>query len=128
MKIRRYGRTCGELLSDRVKIAVVQKGIEEDDLRRHLLMHAARLSTYPLVREEIRSIIMARETLTGPAPMDVSAVYKGKGKNNEKDKEKDPATNPDAEMICCCCHPKGRRKLGCRTVGILRIHMHQRGR
>ena len=63
VNIRRYERTCGEVLSDRVKIAVVQKGIEDDDLRRHLLMHAARLTTYPLVREEIRSIIMARDTL-----------------------------------------------------------------
>ena len=36
-----------------MKIAVVQKGIEDEDLRRHVLMHASRLSTYPLVREEI---------------------------------------------------------------------------
>ena len=73
VKIRRRERTCGEILSDRVKIAVVQKGIE-DDLRRHLLMHAARVSTYPLARKEIRSTIMDCDTLTGPAPMDVSAV------------------------------------------------------
>ena len=58
VKIRRYERSCNEVLSDRVKIAVVQKGIEDEDLRRHVLMHASRLSTYPLVREEIRSIIM----------------------------------------------------------------------
>ena len=85
VKIRRYERTCGEVLSDRVKIAVVQKGIEDDDLRRHLLMHAARRSTCPLVREEIRRsiIIMARDTLTGLAPMDVSAVYKGKEQREE---------------------------------------------
>ena len=89
-----------------MKISVVQKGIEDDDPRRHLLMHVARLSTYPLVREEIRSIIMARETLTGQALMDVSAVYKSK--NKEKDEEKDPAMNPDAEIICCCGHWKGR--------------------
>ena len=87
MKIRRYKRTCGEVLSDRVKIAFVQMGIEDDDLRRHLLMHAARLSTYPLVREEIRCIIMARDTLTGLAPIDVSAVYRGKGKDKQKDKD-----------------------------------------
>ena len=43
VKIRRYERIC----SDRVKIAVVQNGIEIADLRRHLLMHAARFSTYP---------------------------------------------------------------------------------
>ena len=45
---------------------------------------AARLSTSPRVGKEIRSIIMARDTLTGPAPMDVSAVCKGKGKGKGK--------------------------------------------
>ena len=122
VKIRRYERSCNEVLSDRVKIAVVQKGIEDEDLRRHVLMHASRLSTYPLVREEIRSIIMARETLNGPTPMDVSAIYKGKkgkgkskGKNDGKGKEKDPAANPDAETICFCCHRRGHRKRHCRA-------------
>ena len=133
VKIRRYERSCNEVLSDRVKIAVVQKGIEDEDLRRHVLMHASRLSTYPLVREEIRSIIMARETLNGPTPMDVSAVYKGKkgkekgkgkgkkgkgkskGKSDDKGKEKDPAANPDAEIICYYCHRKGHRKRDCRA-------------
>ena len=109
VKMRRYERSCNEVLSDRVKIAVVQKGIEDEDLRRHVLMHASRLSTYPLVREGIRSIIMARETLNGPTPMDVSAIYKGKekgkekgkkgkgkskGKSDDKGKEKDSAANP----------------------------------
>ena len=87
-------------------------------------MHAARFSTYPPVREENRSIITARDTVTGPAPMDVSAVYngkgkgkgkKGKGKGKGKNKEEDPATNPDAEMICYHCHRKGHRKRDCRT-------------
>ena len=73
MKVRSYERTCGEVLS------------EDDDPRRHLLVHAARLSTYPLVREENRSIIMARGTLT--APTDVSAVCKGKGKGKGREGE-----------------------------------------
>ena len=127
VKTRRYERTSGEILSDRVKIAVVQKGIEDEDLRRHMLMHASRLSTYLLVREEIRSIIMAREPPNGPTPMDVSAVYKGKGKkgkgkkgkskgkSDDKDKEKDPAATSDVEMICYYCHRKGHRKRDCRT-------------
>ena len=133
VKIRRYERSCNEVLSDRVKIAVVQKGIEDDDLRRHVLVRASRLSTYLLVREEIRSIIMARGTLNGPTPMDVSAVYKdkkgkekgkgkgkkgkgkSKGKSDEKEKEKDPAANPDAEIICYYCHRKSHRKRECRT-------------
>ena len=105
VKIRRYERSCNEVLSDRMKIAVVQKGIEDEDLRRQ------------------RSIIMARETLNGPTPMDVSAIYKGKkgkgkskGKIDEKGKEKDPTANPDAEIICYYCHRKGHRKRDCRAI------------
>ena len=45
------------------------------------MQHA--FSSYTLVREEIRSIIMARDTLSGLAPLDVSAVYEGKGKGKE---------------------------------------------
>ena len=48
MKIRRCERICREVLSDRVKIPVVHEGTEDDDL-----MHAARLSTYLVVRQEI---------------------------------------------------------------------------
>ena len=106
-----------------MKIAVVQKGIEDEDLRRHVLMHASRLSTDPLFRKEIRGIIMARETLNGPTLMDVSAVWKGKkgkgkskGKSDDKGKEKDPAANPDAEMICYYFHRKGHRKRDCKTL------------
>ena len=77
---------------------------------------------------------MARETLNGPTPMNVSAILKGKkgkekggkgkgkkgkgkgkGKIDDKGKEKDPAANPDAEIICYYCHRKGHRKRDCRT-------------
>ena len=126
VKIRRYDSSCREDLSDRVKIAVAQKRLDDDDLRRHLLMHPSRLATYPLVREELRSIIMARDMLTGLVPMDIGAVHKGKGKGKEKkgkgkgkgkgiNKEKDPATNPDAEGVCYYCHRQGHRKRDCRV-------------
>ena len=58
-KIRRYERSCQKVLPDRVKIAVVQMGLEDNDLRRHLLARVDRLTTYLLVREEVRSIIAA---------------------------------------------------------------------
>ena len=86
--VRRYERTCGEVVSHRVRIAVVQKGIEDKNRRRHLRMHATRLASHNLVRHEIRSVAMARDTLSGPAPMDVGAAYKGKGKGKGKEKGK----------------------------------------
>ena len=100
VKIRRYARTCGEVLSDRVKIAVVQKAIEDDDLRRHLLMHAARPSTYPLVRQEIRSTIIARDTLTSPAPMDVNSVYKARAKARGRKRRRTRRKIPQRTLPC----------------------------
>ena len=58
-KIRRYERRCKEVVPDRVKIAVVQMGLEDNDLRRHLLARVDRLTTCLLVREEVMSIIAA---------------------------------------------------------------------
>ena len=64
---------------------------------------------------------MARDTLTGPTPMDVSAVYKGrgkgkgkncKGKNKNKDKDKDKGSHGEPR---CSDHRKGHRKRNCRT-------------
>ena len=62
---------------------------------------------------------MARDTLSGPAPMDVSAVHKGSGKGKGKDtgkkgndkgklkdNDKEAAANSDAEVMCYCCHRK----------------------
>ena len=49
MKIRRYERSCKEVLPDRVKIAVGQMGLEDNDLRRHLVARVDRLTTYLLV-------------------------------------------------------------------------------
>ena len=124
VKVRRYERTCGEVLSDRVKIAVVQKGIEDEDLRRHLLMHAKRLFVLqPRARGDSEDHHVSRHPV--PAPMDVNAVHKGKGKGKGKGKrskgkgkwkDEEAAVNPDAEVICYYCHRKGHRKRDCRKM------------
>ena len=41
-------------------------GIEDEGVRRLLLIHATRFSSHTLLRQDIRSIIMARDTLSGP--------------------------------------------------------------
>ena len=85
--------TCGEIRSDRVEIAVVQKGIGDEDLRSHLIMHAARFSS------------SCSEHLSCSVPADVSVVYK-----TSNDKDYEPSANHDADEICCYCRRKRHRK------------------
>ena len=59
VKVRLYERTLGEVLSDLVKIELVQNGIEDEDLRRHLLMHAARLWTISFIHHGLRYLVLA---------------------------------------------------------------------
>ena len=67
---------------------------------------------------------MNRVTQTESVSMHVSAVFEDmssdkdkekKDKVKDKNKEKDPATNPDAEMICYCCLQNGHHMRDCRS-------------
>ena len=114
--LRRYSALSREDVSEGLKVALVQKGITDDALKTHLVLHASRLSTFQLVR----SVLITREVLgQGPMPMDIGALDlkgkgkakgKGKGKNKDKGKAKD---KPDAEMTCCYCGKVGHRKADC---------------
>ena len=89
LMVREYEKSSGDQLSEPLKVALVQKGLRDEGLRAHLVVHAARLPTYQLVREEVRSILQTRHALaSGPAPMDIGAVEKGKGKGGGKNKGK----------------------------------------
>ena len=97
-----------------------EKAFAVEDLKRHLLMHASRPSTYTLIREEVRSIVMARDTLSGPVPMDVSASYKGKGKGKEKGKGKANGRTRTRRLLRTLMqrwHAIAVTDIGSRTVG-----------
>ena len=51
--VRNYEKSSGEVVTEPLKVALVQKGLTDDALRQHLVMHAARLSTYTAVRDDI---------------------------------------------------------------------------
>ena len=68
MRIRKYGRSCKKVLPDCMKVAVVQTGLENNDLRRHLLARVDWPTTHLLARKEVRSIITACDTPTGLTP------------------------------------------------------------
>ena len=141
LMVREYEKSSGEQLSESLKVALVQKGLRDEGLRAHLVLHAARLPSYQAVRDEVRSILQTRHALaSGPAPMDIGAVEKGKakgkGKSGGKDKgegkkgfasrsdsgkgfgkdAKDAAKKPDSEVVCFYCHKKGHRKADCRAL------------
>ena len=88
-----------------LKLAPVQKGITDDALKTHLVLHASRL--FQLVREEVRSVLITRQVFgQGPMSMDIGALDakgKGKGKGNSKNKDKGKGKaeeKPDAEVTC----------------------------
>ena len=118
--LRRYSALSGEDVSESLKVALVQKGITDDALKTHLVLHASRLSTFQLVREEVRSVLITRQALgQGPVPMDIGALDakgkgKGKGKSKGKNKDKGKAKDkPDAELTCYYCGKVGHRKADC---------------
>ena len=113
-------KATGEDLAESLKVALVQRGLADDSVRNHLVLHSARLSTYTLVRDEIRNILVTRMALsTEPTPMDIGAVTKGdgKGKKGKKGKKGDGKSGPsrkgdggkgpkkpDSEVVCFHCH------------------------
>ena len=50
--LRRYSALSGEDVSESLKVALVQKGITDDALKTHLVLHASRLSTFQLVHKK----------------------------------------------------------------------------
>ena len=118
--LRRYSALSGVDVSESLKVALVQKGVTDDTLKTHLVLHASRLSTFQMVREEVRSVLITRQALgQGPVPMDIGALDakgkgKGKGKSKGKNKDKGKAKDkPDAELTCFCCGKLGHRKAAC---------------
>ena len=137
MLVRRYEDAVGDPLGDKLKIGLVHRGLKDQDLRQHLLLQTQRLNTYDLVREEIRSITVARRAMSltpgGPAPMDIGYVggkkgkdHKGKGKDSVKGKDygkgKDQGKSKDKgkgksqnkDVVCFYCQRKGHLKADCR--------------
>ena len=93
MLLRRFSALSREDASESLKVALVQKGITDDALKTHLVLHAWRLSNFQLVREEVRSVLITRQALCqGPVPIAIGALdAKDKDKDKDKDQSKDTA-------------------------------------
>ena len=63
--LRRYSSLSG---CDSLKVALVQRGMKDDALKTHLVLHASRVANFQLVREQVRSVLLTQRALLAKDP------------------------------------------------------------
>ena len=122
--IRSFEKQTNFDIPDFVKAGILINGLQEEPLRRHMVLHTSRLDTYEKLRLEVTEIARAKIRAVNPVPMEVDSLrFKGKGKGKSKEyKEKGKLNqgkgahgkSPDAkEMECYYCGKKGHKKSEC---------------
>ena len=91
--LERYEAQSRETMSDALRVAIVQKGLRDETLRAHLILHSGRLQTFKQVKEEVRAVITTRlavrQAAGGSSAMELDPLLKkgrGKGKSDGKAK------------------------------------------
>ena len=87
MKVKQHERRNKKVVDDDVKVGVVLTNMKDETLRNHFLLQSKRLTTYAMMRSEVDELTQAREA-TGSSPMQVDALWKGKGKKGKEDYNK----------------------------------------
>ena len=90
----------------------MQRGLADQQLQTRIVLHAARLTSWELVRCEVQAALTTRQAISsyqGPAPMEIGYIGK-------KGKEKGNTTNStsDADKECFYCKGKGHIARNCR--------------
>ena len=83
-------------VDEEIKMAVFEKHICPDDVRDHLCLNTARLTTYDKMKDEVAGVLLARQgrsaasgDSSGPTPMDIGWMgWTGKGKGDKSKKGK----------------------------------------
>ena len=79
--IRRYEQESGKALDDEILLGVGINGLQENSMRDHIIRNATRLTCDQAVRSELLEIARTSRVLNQmPAPMEIGAIPKGKGK------------------------------------------------
>ena len=88
--IRSFEKQTNFDIPDFVKAGILINGLQEEPLRRHMVLHTSRLDTYEKLRLEVTEIARAKVMAVNPVPMEVDSLrFKGLGKGKSQDhKEK----------------------------------------
>ena len=130
--VRDYESQSGESVTDATRIGVML-GMEEPQIREHLIRNAVRLNTWAVMKEEILEVTRTQRYMNNqPVPMqlgalpdlELGALPKGKkgkkgkadGKGKAKNKKGDmgKAAGGDKEKTCYYCQKVGHPKAECR--------------
>ena len=133
--VRDYESQSGEVVTDATRIGVVMLGMEEPQIREHLIRNAVRLRTWPVMKEETLEVTRTQRCMNNqPIPMQLGALPdldlgalpkgnkgkkgkekgKGKGKDKGKKEDKGKAAGGDKKRTCYYCQKAGHQKAECR--------------
>ena len=88
-RVREYASEGHDPPAEEIKVAILHHYLAPEEVRQHLLLSAARLSTYSTMKVEITLWVIANEGEQS-TPMDVGAIdYPGKGGKGKKGGGKD---------------------------------------
>eukprot|EP00973_Karenia_brevis_P037591 5187469-Karenia_brevis.AAC.1 len=62
-KIRAYEQQSGKEVDDDIKCGITIKGMEDEQIQKHLIKNSDRLSTWPQMRDEICDILRTENYL-----------------------------------------------------------------
>ena len=101
--IRSFEKQTSFAIPDFVKAGILISGLQEEPLRRPMVLHTSRLDTHEKLRLEVTEIARAKVMSANSVPMDVGALrFNGKGKGKSKDhKEKGKANKEKGTQSDC---------------------------
>ena len=135
--IRRYEQESGKVIDDQMLAGIILNGIQNTELRSHIIRNSYRLTTYSAMRSELLEMARTNRVLSQmPTPMHIGALPNKKGKGNGgktggkgkdsgksnkggkqhdgKGKSSSSSGSPRKDKECRYCHKMGHIKADCR--------------
>ena len=111
-KIKEFERYASINIPEFLKVGIVIRQTEEGPMKKHLIMNAHKLTTFPDIEAEVTNLKQAqRAVMTKPGDaMDVDSFSKGSPKRASQRF----GEGKNSEVTCWFCEKKGHRASECR--------------